>query len=133
MVNAQALNEEVRSFLAAYTREFSSRSGARIASLYHAPCLTVRGDGTVHSLQAPQDVERFFEGVAAVYAREGAHGEGRYKNLEVHPIGGRSVLVTVDWELRREDGSVIREWRQSYNLLRGEAGWQVLLSTFHLS
>jgi hypothetical protein len=129
---SQALNEEVRSFLAAYMREFSSLSGARIASLYHVPCVTVRGDGTIHSLQTRQDVERFFEGVAAAYAREGAHGEGRYKNLEVHPIGGRSVLVTVDWELQREDGSVIREWGQSYNLVRGETGWQVLLSTFHL-
>jgi len=129
---SQALNEEVRSFLAGYMREFSSMSGARIAALYHVPCVTVRGDGTVHGLQTRQDVERFFEGVAAVYAREGAHGEGRYKNLEVHPIGGRSVLVTLDWELQREDGSVIREWGQSYNLVRGETGWQILLSTFHL-
>ena len=43
------------------------------------------------------------------------------------------ALVTVDWELLRGDESVIREWRQSYNLARARRGWQILVSTFHLA
>jgi hypothetical protein len=38
----------------------------------------------------------------------------------------------MDWELRRGDGSLIREWRQSYNVVRVGKGWQILLSTFHV-
>jgi hypothetical protein len=41
--------------------------------------------------------------------------------------------VTVDWELLRADDSVIRKWRQSYNLVRVDGGWQILVSTFHLA
>jgi hypothetical protein len=54
------------------------------------------------------------------------------KDLDVVPMGGRSVLGIVTWELLREEGSVLRQWRQSYNLVRVEAGWQILASTYHI-
>jgi len=38
----------------------------------------------------------------------------------------------VTWELLREEGNVLRQWRQSYNLVRVEAGWQILASTYHV-
>jgi hypothetical protein len=46
-------------------------------------------------------------------------------------MGARSALGTVTWELLREDGSVLKHWRQSYNLVRAEKGWRVLASTYH--
>jgi hypothetical protein len=46
-------------------------------------------------------------------------------------MGGRSVLGTVTWELLRDDGSVVKAWRQSYNLVRVETSWQILASTYH--
>jgi hypothetical protein len=51
--------------------------------------------------------------------------------LAVVPIGALSALATMDWEMLREDGTVIRRWRQSYNLLRVETEWRILASTFH--
>jgi hypothetical protein len=33
----------------------------------------------------------------------------------------------------RADGSAIRGWQQSYNLVRGQASWQILVSTFHVA
>jgi hypothetical protein len=47
-------------------------------------------------------------------------------------MGERAVLGTVTWELLREDGSVLRRWRQSYNLVRVEAGWKIFASTHHV-
>jgi hypothetical protein len=38
----------------------------------------------------------------------------------------------VSWELLREDGAVLRQWRQSYSLVRVERGWQVFASTYHV-
>jgi hypothetical protein len=70
--------------------------------------------------------------VADGYYRDGCRSS-RYGNLEVTRIGGRSILATLDWEQLREDGSVMRQWRQSYNLVRAGKGWQILVSTFHIA
>lgn len=129
---ATPLADEVRAFLELYGREFDSADGTRIASLYHAPCVTMRGDGSIHSFQSHEELTRFFQGVADSYRKDG-YRTSRFSNLEAVPIGARSALVTVDWELLRADESVIRKWRQSYNLVRVGSGWQILVSTFHLA
>jgi hypothetical protein len=125
-----AITDEVRGFFEEYTQAFDSIDGNRIAALYHTPTVTMRGDASIHCLQSREELARFFQGVADTYYKEGYRG-GSFKNLEVVPIGGRSALATLDWELRRGDGSVIREWRQSYNVVRVGSGWQILVSTFH--
>jgi hypothetical protein len=131
-MDIQRLNDEVNAFLKSYNTAFASIDGARIAALYHSPCVTLRGDGSIHCLTS-KDLESFFQGVADTYYREGFRN-GRFKIVEVVPIGGRSALVTVDWELLRDDASVIRGWRQSYNLVRVQkTGWQILVSTFHVN
>jgi len=50
----------------------------------------------------------------------------------VSPIGERSALGTLVWKMLGRDGGLIREWRQSRNLVRVATGWQILVSTFHL-
>jgi hypothetical protein len=55
------------------------------------------------------------------------------KNLKVVPIGGRSLLATMDWVFYRGDGTLLKQWRQSYNLVRIDGRWQILLSTFHVA
>ena len=35
-----------------------------------------------------------------------------------NPIGECSALATVTWKNLRDDGSVARQWRQSYNVVR---------------
>jgi ketosteroid isomerase-like protein len=130
-MDTQRLEGEVRAFLESYNKAFASIDGARIAALYHSPCVTLRGDGSIHCLSS-NDLAAFFQNVADTYHREG-YRDGRFKMLDVVPIGGRSALVTVDWGLLRGDGSVIRGWRQSYNLVRVNGTWQILVSTFHVS
>jgi len=69
--------------------------------------------------------------VADDYQKDGYAG-GRFDELQVSSIGGRSALATMDWQMQRRDGSLIRKWRQSYNLVRAGTGWQILVSTFHV-
>jgi hypothetical protein len=126
----QALVEEVRRFFETYANTFASIDGAAIAKLYHSPCVTVRGDGSVLCLQTRDEVQAFFQKVADGYSREGFHG-GPFANLDVVAIGTRSALATLDWEMLREDKTLIRRWRQSYNLLRVGTEWRILASTFH--
>ena len=130
----QALAEQVRRFFETYAKTFDSISiggAAQFVQLYHAPSVTVRGDGSVHCLQSRDEQQAFFQKVADGYYREGYRGGGPFSNLDVVAIGTRCALATMDWELLREDKTVIRRWRQSYYLLRVGTEWRVLASTFH--
>ncbi len=129
-MNRQALRDEVAAFFDGFVEAFGTFSGARIAALYLVPYVALSGDGSVGCLQSRADVERYFQ--AAV---DGYYGDGcrscRFKDLDVVPIGRRAALGTVTWELLREDGTVLKVWRQSYNLVRVAGGLQVLASTDH--
>lgn len=126
------VDNEARVFLEEYQRAFDSFDGNRIAELYHVPCVTMRGDGSIHCLQSRGELERFFQDVVDTYHSQG-YRSGRFNDLVAVSIGTRSMFVTVEWELNREDGSVLRRWRQSYNLVRGDSGWRILVSTFHVA
>jgi hypothetical protein len=130
-MNTQALRKEVARFFDGFVVALGSFRGAAVAALYFVPGVALRGDGSIQCLQSRADTERFFQS-----ALDGYHGAGcracRFKDLEVVPMGGCSVLGTVTWELLREDGSALREWRQSYNLVRVDDSWQVFASTYHI-
>jgi ketosteroid isomerase-like protein len=120
----------VQSFLDSYVQAFLAIDGTRIAGHYNAPCVTVRADGSVHCLLTAEVQHAFFQTVAETYDREECR-RWQYSALDVNPIGAQSVFASLDWEMLREDGSVIRRWRQSYNLLKRDADWRILASTFH--
>lgn len=124
--------DAVTAFLEDYVSAFTANDGARIARLYHAPCVTVRADGSIHSFQSESEIRSFFQQLADTYYRDGCRG-WKYENLEVSPLGGRSALATMDWRMQREDGSAIRRWRQSYNFIAVDGRLRILASTFHLA
>lgn len=122
---------DVERFFQEYNDAFLATDGARIASFYQFPCLTLRGNGELLHVATTEDGKELFGKIAASYHDEGNRAS-IFSLVEIVPVGGGSVLVTLDWQLRREDGSAIRGWRQSYNLVRGAHGWQIVLSTFHI-
>jgi hypothetical protein len=91
----------------------------------------LRADGSIQVMQAQSELERVFEAAVAGYHHERCRGI-RFKDLDVVPMGEQAVLGTVTWDLLREDGSVLRRWRQSYNLVRVEAGWKIFVSTHYV-
>ena len=129
---AKALEVEISDFLNHYNETFATYDGDKIAALYCTPTISVRGDGSIHSFQSRDELKRFFQGVVDTYRGEGAKA-GTMHDLAVVPIGERSALATVTWKNLRPDGSVARQWRQSYNLVRFTEGWRILAATFHLS
>ena len=44
--------------------------------------------------------------------------EAKWDHGRFSPIGERSTLATVTWKNLRPDGSLARQWRQSYNVVR---------------
>src|ERR1700744_1316633 len=122
----QALSNEVAHFLDDYVRHWYAGDWIAVAALYHVPSITMRGDGSVYCFQSSKELQEFFQGVGASYDKEGNLGPGRFHSLTTEPIGTRSSFATLTWQMVHKDGSVLREWRQSYNLVRTEGRWQIL-------
>ena len=114
-----------------YRRAFDDAEAEKIADCYHTPCVTVRGDGTFHLLQDRQDVVDFLGKVARQYRDEGMAG-GVYSIIDIQAIGTKCALVTVDWALLNAEGQPIREWRQSYNVIKSGEKCRFYVSTFHV-
>jgi hypothetical protein len=103
-----SVTNEIRAFFEKYNAAFLTRDGKLIANCYHAPTVTMRGDGSIHCLASRDELAKFFQGVVDGYAKEGLGG-GRFSNLQVTPLGDRSALATLDWDMLRTDGSVLLE------------------------
>jgi hypothetical protein len=127
----EAETREISGFFSDYTKLFDARDGAKIATCYYAPSVSMRADASIHVFQTHREVEKFFQEVAERYYSEGQR-RSRFADLDVKSIGSKSVLATLEWQMLREDESTIRAWRQSYNLIRPDGRWQILVSTFHI-
>jgi hypothetical protein len=127
---ATALEQEMTAFLTRYNEVFKT-DGEQIAEFYCVPTITMRGDGSIHSFQSREEIARFFQGVTDTYKREGAT-TAVINDLTAIALGDRCTLVTLTWKNLRDDGSIAREWRQSYNIVRFPEGLRILAAIFHL-
>ena len=127
---ATALEQEMTAFLEHYNEVFKT-DGEQIAKLYSVPTITMRGDGSIHCFQTREEIAKFFQGVTDTYKREGT-ATATINDLTAVAVGERCTLVTLTWKNLRDDGSVSREWRQSYNIVRVDGGLRILASIFHL-
>lgn len=124
------LFSELDRFFNEYARTFDSKDWRSFIAYYHEPALSIRGDGSHMLLTDRNNAKEFFESVASKWAIEG-YSYFTTRERQVHQLGSLCALVTFVWEMRRHDGSLIREWRQSYEVVRRGVNWQVAMSTFH--
>jgi ketosteroid isomerase-like protein len=132
-MNAHPLNgESIHAFLRSYVAAFNSCDGAAISAHYAYPSLSLRGDGTLSLLNSREQAEPFFTSMARTYSEQGCV-DSRADNVKVHSIGSGCALVTVDWSMLRSDGSPLRTWTHSYNVLADGDRTLFLLATFNFS
>ena len=101
----------------------------RLAPFYFIPCTIVAADGTVSHLSDQRDVVTFLQDRLESFLRGGVVS-ARVWGVEVLALAEYAALVTVNWELRRNDNSVERAYRICYNLVRVADDWKILLSTY---
>jgi hypothetical protein len=121
----------ILSLLEKYRIAFDAADAEKIADCYHAPSVTVRGDGSFHLFDQRENVVEFMGAVARQYHDEGM-ANGVYSNIEIQMIGSACALVTVDWALMKDDGSMLRQWRNSYNVIKSGDECLFYVSTFHI-
>jgi hypothetical protein len=96
---------------------------------FHLPCIFVSADGSASVFRVAEDISAFHRPRLELF-RKGGVKKSRTKDVDALPLGTRSALVSVSWQLCREDDSIERAWRHSYNVIKTDAGWKILVSTF---
>jgi uncharacterized NTF2-like protein DUF6841 len=125
------LRDEVIAFFDTFVVAFRTFDGSHIAQRYAVPYLALNTEGTAQCFADHAEIGRYFQSVVDNYRVRGCRS-CRYKDLEVLPLGHKSGIGTVTWELLREDGSVLSVWRESYVLTRTENGLRILASVDHV-
>ena len=124
------IHEQVRKFFDFYALQFDECNWPEFIALYCEPALSVRADGSVKLMNTHAEVLEFFRHVSDTWRIEG-YSSFATSNLNVKSLGSRSVLATFTWHMQRANGSLIRAWQQSYQLIVVGQNWRVLASTFH--
>ena len=131
LIERSELWQQAVGFCDAFVLAFHTFDGNLIAQRYIAPYLALNADGSVQSFDEHSAIGRYFQGIVSAYHAQGCRG-CCYKDLEVVPLGSQSALVTVTWELLREDGSVLSSWRESYTLTRKNNDLRIVASVDHV-
>ncbi|NRA33239.1 MAG: hypothetical protein HRU17_07850 [Polyangiaceae bacterium] len=123
------LRTQLNGFFERYAQTFHEQMGT-FCGLYVYPCSTVRLDGSVQVLLTQPEAVQFFSEARLKYEAEGCV-RWDIHHFDVVPLGTHSAAATLEWQMLRADGSRIRSWRQTYNVLGGAGAWKVLHSTLH--
>ena len=100
-----------------------------VNQFFHLPCIFVGADGAISLFRAAEDISTFHRPRLESFQKGGVK-KPRTKDFEVVSLGAHSALISVTWEQYREDDSIERTWRHSYNAINTETGWKILVSTF---
>lgn len=100
-----------------------------VNQFFHLPCIFVGADGSTSLFGAAEDISTFHRPRLESF-RNGGVKKPKTKDFQAASLGTHSALVSVTWEQCREDDSIERTWRHSYNAVSTDAGWKILVSTF---
>ena len=104
-----------RAFFDRFSTAFATFDGHLVADLFATPGVALRRDGSIVPLTSRDDVVRYYQNALDRYRRDGCRA-ARWSELAAMPMGRRSILATVTWDLLSGDGRTALRWRQSYSL-----------------
>ncbi len=127
---SSSVEDNARRFFDDFVEAFRSFNGEVITERYLAPYLAFHTYGAVQVFASTADIAAYFQRIVSKYYAQGCRS-CRYRELAVVPLGKECALATVTWELLAQDLSVIRVWRESYNLCLVDGHFMVFTSTDH--
>jgi hypothetical protein len=119
----------LREFWEAYSERYMESDLDAVSALYEAPFLAVRENEPIH-LPDREAVRAHVARLMEAYRNAGA-AEAAIADLQVMQLDDASSIATVRWSARAEDGTVLREFTVSYQMLRRPTGWTILSYTYH--
>ena len=124
------LLEQAQAFFKSYAELFTIETISDFSNFFTEPYVSLRSDGRIQSMPTNRSAIEFFKSVLANNLQEGCCSL-LTKDYEVNPIGKKGMLVTLTWEMLDSSGCVIREWRQSYTLVKRDEKWYALAAIHH--
>jgi hypothetical protein len=106
-----------------------TRNVDSVNEFFHLPCFFIGGDGSVSCFPTADDISAFHRPRLEQFLKGGV-ATNVVRGCDVLSLGARSALAIVNWEFRRADDSIERAWRHSYNVVKTDAGWKIVVSTF---
>jgi len=120
---------DLADFFARYAERYMASDVDAISAVYEAPLLAVREGHAIH-LPNRTAVREHLAELMQAYAAAGA-ARADVAELEVLPLGTSSAIVMVRWEVRDATGTLLRDFRSTYQLLRVDGAWRILSYTNH--
>ena len=127
MENLQTLIESYRSTWERIVCETGNVD--EVNQFFHLPCFFIGPDGSVSLFRVTEDISAFHRPRLKSFQMGGVK-KPETKDFEAVSLGTHSALVSVTWVQYREDDSIERTWRHSYNTIKTDSGWKILVSTF---
>lgn len=121
---------EIRDFLEDYRRTWESATDVTpLGRFVHVPYIAVGADGVATLIASDVEVARFNQTRMDLFRADKIE-RWYLRGCDPLMLGTQSVLVAVNWEGQRSDGTVARAWRHYYNIVRTADGPKILVSTF---
>lgn len=122
------MREDLDRFFGDYLDAFT-KGPAAIAAFYSEPCITYRmGSARVNATRA--ETEKLFGDVDRQYRAKG-FTRGELVTKDSRDLGANGALATIRWAYLDSGGRTLWETTFSYNLVRSEGAWKILVQTMH--
>ena len=121
--------EFIEDYGRSWAKAIAAKDVSHVRSYFHEPSFSVGPDGSVAAMQDAKGIDEFNRARLAQFLNDDAPLNS-FRGCDAMTLGAKSAFVTVNWELSRNDGTVVRAWRHYYNVLRTPEGLKILVSTF---
>ena len=120
---------DMSTFFTHYAERYMASDVDAISDLYEAPLLAVREGRAIH-LPDRTAVREHLAELMKAYQSAGAAGADIVE-IDVVPLGKSGAMATVRWHVVNEVGTILKDFRSTYHLLRAGEAWRILSYTNH--
>lgn len=122
------VTNDLRPFFDRYAELYMAGDAEAVADLCEVPFLAVRSGATFHLLDRQALVGHLANNMAAYRSMGAAAAD--IVDINVQEQGTEAVLATVDWHVRAADGTVLRDFSTSYQLIVADP-WRIISYVNH--
>lgn len=120
---------DVATFFTQYAERYMASDVDAISAMYEAPLLAVREGRAIH-LRDRTAVREHLAELMKAYRSAGA-ARADIAELDVMSLGKSGAMATIRWRVLNEAGTLLRDFRSTYHLLRADDAWRILSYTNH--
>lgn len=124
------IKEALITFFDKFTIDFKSFDGAIIASRYLPPYTAIHSNKSVSLFSEHKDITQYFSSILTAYKAQ-CVAYCTYSNFEHTKLEDGAVLATMDWNMMKDDGTLVAKWRESYILIFSNKVLKIVTSIDH--